>query len=176
VEVRDLAREELSRVGEIDRTERVHVVLEQRGTELVARSGTWNASAWDPEGDGEHSVGAQRRALERYVDAGGLALGAFAGGRLVGIAMVVPHFRPGIAQLAYLHVSRDFRSTGIGSRLTRDLELIARDAGDTAIVVTATPSENTVLFYLRRGYRPMAQPLAELYELEPDDIHLEKGI
>ena len=37
VEIRDLARGELSRVGEIDRTERIDVLLEQHGTELVAR-------------------------------------------------------------------------------------------------------------------------------------------
>ena len=46
--------------------------------------------------------------------------------------------------------------------------------GDTGIVVTATPSGNTVRFYLGRGYRPMAQPLPELLELEPEDIHVSK--
>ncbi len=176
LEVRNLARDELSRVGEIDRTERIDVLFEQRGTELVARSGTWNASVWDPDGDGEHSVEAQRQALARYVDAGGIACGAFFDGRLVGIGVVVPHIRAWIAQLAYLHVSQGFRSSGIGSRLSVELELIACHAGDTEIVVTATPSENTVRFYLGRGYRPMPQPLAELYELEPDDIHLAKAI
>ena len=176
VEIRDLARDELTRVGEIDRTEHIGVLFEQRGTELVASHGTWSASAWDPEGDGEHSVDAQRRALAHYADEGGIARGAFSGGRLVGIAMVVPHIRPSIAHLAYLHVSRDFRSAGIGRRLSDDLELIARGAGDTEIVVSATPSENTVRFYLGRGYRPMAQPLQELLELEPDDVHLGKAI
>ncbi len=176
MEVRDLARDELSRVGEIDRTERIDVLFEQRGTELVARSGTWNASAWDPGGEGEHSVEAKRQALARYDDAGGFARGAFSDGRLVGIGVVVSHIRPGIAQLAFLHVSQGFRSAGIGSRLSVDLELIASRTCDTQIVVTATPSENTVRFYLGRGYRPMLQPLAELYELEPDDIHLAKVI
>jgi hypothetical protein len=46
VEIRDLARSELSRVGEIDRTERIDVLFEQHGTELVAwRRGSWSASA-----------------------------------------------------------------------------------------------------------------------------------
>ena len=45
-----------------------------------------------------------------------------------------------------------------------------------AIVVTATPSGNTVRFYLARGYQPMAQPLPELLELEPEDIHMGKVI
>jgi GNAT superfamily N-acetyltransferase len=89
---------------------------------------------------------------------------------------MVPHIRPGIAQLAYLHVSHDFRRAGVGSRLCADLEQLAQHAGDTEIVVSATPSENTVRFYMARGYRPLAQPLPELFELEPDDIHMGKVI
>ncbi len=176
LEIRRLARTELSRVGEIDRTERIDVLYEQRGTELVERRGNWSASAWDPDGHGEHSVEAQRHALEHYSTAGGIALGAFSGGQLVGIGAVVAHLRPAIAQLAFLHVSEPFRAAGIGSRLCDDLELIARGAGDTEMVVSATPSENTVRFYLGRGYELMAQPLPELVELEPEDIHMRKTL
>lgn len=176
IEIRELARDELARVGEIDRTERISMLFEQQGTELVERPGTWDSPPWDPDGHGEHSVAAQRSALEHYADAGGIGRGAFSNGLLVGIGVVVPHLRPGIAQLAFLHVSRRFRSAGLGGRLAADLETIASDAGDTEIVVTATPSENTVRFYLGRGYLPMASPLPELFELEPEDIHLSKPI
>jgi GNAT superfamily N-acetyltransferase len=176
IEIRNLVRSELWRVGEIDRTEHIDVIFEQDGTELVEHRGSWNAPAWDPDGQGEHSVDAQRRALAGYADEGGIARGAFAHGLLVGIGVVVPHIRPTIAQLASLHVSRRLRSAGIGSRLCDDLELIAHRAGDTEIVVTATPSGNTVRFYLGRGYRPMAQPLPELLALEPEDIHMNKAI
>jgi hypothetical protein len=31
-----------------------------------------------------------------------------------------------------------------------------------------------VQFYLRRGFQPMAEPLAELIELEPEDVHMRK--
>jgi GNAT superfamily N-acetyltransferase len=176
VEIRELARSELSRVGEIDRTERIDLLFEQRGTELIARAGNWSAPPWDPDGDGEHSVASHHRALVHYVDAGGIARGAFAGERVVGIGVVVPHIRPAIAQLAFLHVSRDFRAAGVGSRLSAQLELIARGAGDTEIVVSATPSENTVRFYLARGFRPTARPLPELLALEPEDIHMAKKL
>lgn len=172
VEFRRLGRTELSRVAEIDRTERIDVVYEQRGIQLVARRGDWSASAWDPDGRGEHSVDAKRQALEHYVDNGGIAIGAFAGGRLAGIGVVVPHLRPGIAQLAFLHVGAPFRATGIGSGLSERLEQIARNVGDSDMVVSATPSANTVRFYLGRGFQPSAQPLAELFELEPDDVHM----
>lgn len=174
VEFRRLGRTELSRVVEIDRRERIDVLYDQHGSQLVARHGNWSASAWDPEGHGEHSVEAQVNTLEHYVDTGGIALGAFASGRLVGIGVVVPHLRPGIAQLAFLHVSAPLRATGIGSCLSEQLEQIARTAGDSDMVVSATPSENTVRFYLGRGFQPMAKPLAELFELEPDDVHMSK--
>ena len=167
-------RTDLSLVVEIDRAERIDVLYEQHGTQLVARHGNWSAPAWDPDGDGEHSVGAQVHALEHYVDIGGVAVGAFASGRLVGIGVVVPHLRPRIAQLAFLHVSAPLRATGIGSRLSEQLQQIARTAGDSDMVVSATPSENTVRFYLGRGFQPMAEPFAELFELEPDDVHMRK--
>ena len=176
IEFRRLARAELSSVAEIDRTERIDLIYEQRGTELEERRGNWSSPAWDPHGHGEHSVAAQRHALEQYVDAGGIALGAFSDGRLVGIGVVVPHLRPEIAQLAFLHVSQAFRALGIGRRLSDELDRIARHAGDTEIVVSATPSENTVRFYLSRGYELMARALPELYELEPEDVHMRKAL
>jgi GNAT superfamily N-acetyltransferase len=136
--------------------------------------GNWDTTAWEEDGHVGHSVEGQRRALEHYVDAGGIALGAFSGKRLVGIGVVVPHIRPAIAQLAFLHVTESFRAAGIGTRLCDELEQIARGAGDSVIVVSATPSENTVRFYLGCGYAPMVEPLPELFELEPEDVHMRK--
>jgi GNAT superfamily N-acetyltransferase len=174
VKIRRLARTELSRVGEIDRTEHIDLLYEQRGTELVERPGDWSASAWDPDGHGEHSVEAKRDELEHYVDAGGIAFGAFVDGRLVGIGVVVPHLRPEVAQLAFLHVTQTFRGAGIGSRLANELERVARGAGDSAMLVSATPSAHTVRFYQGGGYELMPQPLPELLEREPEDVHMRK--
>jgi ribosomal protein S18 acetylase RimI-like enzyme len=176
IEIRELALDELALIGEIDRTEHIEVLFEQRGIELVARHGDWSAPPWLTDSDGEHSVAAQRRAILHYVDAGGIARGAFAGERLVGIAVVVPHIRPGIAQLAYLHVSNGSRAAGVGRALCDELDRIAREAGDTTMVVSATPSENTVRFYMFRGFRPMPQPLPELFEQEPEDVHMQKPL
>ena len=144
--IRRLAYDELGRVAEIDRTERIDLIYVQRGAELEGRPGDWSSPGWDLDGDGDHSVATHTRDLEHYVDAGGVALGGFDGDRMVGIGAVVPHIRPGIAQLGWLHV------------------------------ISATPSEHTVTFYRRRGYEVMAEPLPELYEREPDDIHLEKRL
>lgn len=176
IAVRRLTRMELSRVADIDRTERIDLIYEQRGTELVELPGDWDSPAWNAEGNGEHSLTAQRHTLEHYVDAGGIALGAYSEGQLVGIGVVVPHIRPEIAQLAFLHVSKAYRATGIGHRLSDELDQIARDGGATEMVVSATPSQNTVRFYLSRGYELLAQALPELYELEPEDVHMRKAL
>lgn len=176
LEYRILARDELGQVADIDRTERIDVLLVQHGTRLEEQRGGFSARAWFADGDGEHSVAAQRRFCEEQLDVGGTAVGAFLGGRLVGIGVVRPALRPGIAQLAYLHVSNGARGRGIGVHLNDELERIARESGATSIVVSATPSANTVRFYLGRGYEPTADPLPELLEAEPEDVHMAKAL
>jgi GNAT superfamily N-acetyltransferase len=131
-----LGRTELSRIVEIDRKERINVLYDQHGTQLVARRGSWSAKAWHTDGHGEHSVEAKVHELQHYVERGGVELGALASGRLVAIGVVEPHLRPGTAQLAFLHVSAPWRAAGIGSRLSEQLEQIARTAGDSDIVVS----------------------------------------
>jgi GNAT superfamily N-acetyltransferase len=176
VTYRRLERRELARVGEIDRTERIETLYVQRGVELDAITGDFSASPWHADGDGEHSVAQQVEACERWVAAGGIAIGAFTADRLVAIGIVVPHIRAGVAQLAFLHVSGGFRGAGIGVYLVVELERLAREAGDARMVVSATPSANTVSFYRGRGFEPTATPLPELYAFEPDDVHLEKRL
>jgi hypothetical protein len=73
-------------------------------------------------------------------------------------------------------VSAPSRGTDIGSRLAGYLDDIVRSAGDTAMVVSATPSKNTVDFYMGRGFLVTAHPLRELVELEPDDVHMRKTL
>jgi GNAT superfamily N-acetyltransferase len=173
---RPLTWADLDRLGDIDRSERIESIYVQSGSHLEEREGDFSAPPWPVEGESEHSVAAQRSECERHLNAGGTGQVAFAHERLVGIALMKPHVRPGIAQLAYLHVSDGYRGRGIGGRLSDGLEALARAGGDTSMVVSATPSVNTVDFYLRRGFEPMAEPLPELYELEPDDVHLRKRL
>jgi GNAT superfamily N-acetyltransferase len=171
-----LVSADLERIGEIDRTERIDTLYVQQGDQLEQRFGDFSASAWLTEGEGEHSVAHQRAECERHLAAGGIALGAFANGQLVGIGIVRPHLRPGIAQFAFLHVSNGHRRQGIGEHLSEELERLARKEGDTTMVVSATPSLNTVRFYIHRGFEPTAEPLPELYEPEPEDVHLQKRL
>jgi hypothetical protein len=100
-----LGRTELSRVVEIDRTERINVLYDQHGTQLVTRPAT--AAPWPRTRMARVSTPSRQR--------------------LVDIGVVMPHLRSGIAQLTFLHVSAPLRATGIGSRLSKQLEQIAGD-------------------------------------------------
>jgi hypothetical protein len=42
------------------------------------------------------------------------------------------------------------------------------------MLVSATPSAHTVRFYQGGGYELMPQPLPELLEREPEDVHMRK--
>jgi GNAT superfamily N-acetyltransferase len=176
IEYRRLEPPELSRVGEIDRSETIDAVYVQRGAQLELRHGDFSSPPWDPDGTGEHSVRAVRAELAEWSESGAAALGAFDGNRLVGIGLVLPHLRPGVAQLVFLYVSAAERGRGIGGVLAGELEEIARDAGSTSLVVSATPSLNTVRFYRGRGFEPMEEPLPELLALEPEDVHMAKRL
>lgn len=173
---RVLSHAELARLGEIDRSEYIPVIYCQQGDQLTEEHHDFNVPPWSTEDDGEYSVSYHVAFCERHLAAGGTALGAFDGERLVGIGVVAPHVRPTIAQLALLHVSDGYRGQGIGRRLCALMDDIARAAGNTAMVVSATPSVNTVQFYIGRGFAPTAEPLPELYELEPEDVHLSKRL
>jgi GNAT superfamily N-acetyltransferase len=167
---------DLPRIRDLDRSERIDVLYIQRGTQLEERQGDFDSPNWSSEGEGEHSYAKQQAHVEKLLVSGAVAIGAFDGERLVGIGVLFPHLRRGMAQLAYLHVSNGYRAAGIGKRLSDDLDQIAREGGDSEIAVSATPSRNTVRFYMARGYEPMAEPLPELFALEPEDIHLHKQL
>lgn len=172
IEIRHLGRDELVRVAEIDRTEHIDALYRQVGEVLVEHHGDWDSPGWAREDLGSHSVPAKLRELHGYVDQGGVALGALVDSCLVGIGVVVPDNRPGEAQLAFLHVSAPWRGRGVGSRLSENLDELARGAGALRMVVSATPSKNTVEFYMGRGFLPTAHPSDRLRDLEPDDIQM----
>jgi len=61
----------------------------------------------------------------------------------------------------------------LGTQLFERAKAAARERGARRLYISASPSENTVNFYLRLGCEVAAAPDPELFELEPEDIHLE---
>lgn len=165
--VRPLGLEELGGVTSIDVTEDGDVVLEQHGRTLAARPETWHR----PTRSGE-TWARFEAAWRTFIPERGLALGAFDGERLVGIATLRRAVRPGTDQLEALFVDRGHRRRGVADALVRRVEALARDGGAYRLYVSATPSESAVGFYRSRGFEPTTEPIPELLELEPEDVHM----
>ena len=167
IEIRDLAVDELRLAAQIDVTEDGTVVLEQRGTTVVSRPEEWHR----PPRDAARWREFEARWREFVPDAG-VALGAFDGARLVGIATLRRAIRPGLDQLEALFVDRAHRRLGLAAALVAEIEALARSGGARHLYVSATPSESAVGVYRSRGFVPTAEPIPELLELEPEDVHL----
>ena len=109
-------------------------------------------------------------------DKGATFFGAFDGENLIGMS-VLDHnpVASGTKRLNLegIWVSNKYHGRGIGRGLFQFVEREARKTGAKVLYVSATPSENTVRFYRKIGFR-LAEPIDPyLYEKEPEDIHLE---
>lgn len=168
--MRPLTRDEVELIWTIDRSEVHHHIYELRGGELFRTPSYFEISGWRPE-----TVEKETPLLFDCFDRGGTFLGVFDADALIGIG-VLESARVGRVgdqmQLSYLYVSRAYRGRGVGTQLFDAAVSLAREAGANAVYVSATPTENTVDFYLNRGCVLAPEPDPRLLVAEPDDIHL----
>jgi len=172
--IRELERQEVASIWSIDRAEAIENVYRLVDGELVLEPEHHDVQSWPP-GEPEH----YGPILLDCFDRGGTCRGAFAGETLIGAAVLESRFigrENDRLQLKFLHVSRSHRQTGLGCALFEEAAARARELGARGLYISATPSENTVGFYLRRGCRLADVPDEALFELEPEDIHLEFDI
>ena len=163
---------EIGRIAEIDRSEHITRMHTQNGATLESREVDIQVLPWSTAGDHDHSVRSKLNSWQAIVDGGGIPIGALEHDALVGFAVLQPHLAPGMANFAVLHVTRSHRRTGVGARLAEEVIRLARLQGASTLYVSATPSAPTVKFYMALGFQPTAQPHAELFRDEPDDIHM----
>jgi predicted N-acetyltransferase YhbS len=169
---KELSESDLSRIPEIDRSEMIRVGYEVREGALVEMDVMWDTPNFSAEGEGEHTIAGVIDFCKSHMARNALAIGGFDGEGLVAIGILTPDIRPAMAQLAFLHVSRLCRRRGIGAAITRRLLEHANALGAERVYVSAVPSQSAVGFYRTLGFRLVAEPLPELYELEPEDIHM----
>ena len=171
MEVRRLGPQEISLLWRIDRREFIANIYRARGGELVLEAHNFDVPGWKEGHEAE-----VRPRLLAVLERGGRAWAAFDGDIVAGGA-VVDVKRVGVGkdliQLEWLHISRDYRRTGLGAMFIEKAKDVARECGAAGVYISATESENTVHFYRSRGARLVPEPDAELFELEPKDIHLE---
>lgn len=171
---RELAREEVKHIWCIDRSEVIEAVYYLEGGALVLKPEHFDMRGWPP-GESEKFT----PILEACHNRGGWFFGLFDGEQIAGAAVLESRFigaNGDQLQLKFLHVGRRYRQQGLGIRLFDLAADEARQRGANSLYISATPSENTVNFYLHRGCRITNFPDPELFELEPEDIHLEYNL
>lgn len=171
IEIRHLGSAGLRLIGEIDRSERVTHAYRSEAGSLVRYDVDWDIPDWYP-GEGPHHVQTHIDDLRPVVDMGAVVLGAFSADEPAGIAVIVPRFEGTMAWLAFLHVSRPHRRSGVGGALWNEAVSLAGAAGADSMYVSAIPSGPAVDFYRRQGCEMALEPHPDLLAEEPDDLHL----
>jgi predicted N-acetyltransferase YhbS len=166
-----LTRNEIHMIGQIDRSEVIEHIYYLRDGNLVLEPEYYDMHGWPP-GEPDTLIPGFLECFDR----GGSFWGAFEEDRLVGIAVLENKFigsARDTLQMKFLQISRDFRKQGLGRELFWLTAQKALELGAKKMYVSATPSENTVNFYMRLGCIPATEIDEELFQLEPEDIHLE---
>jgi predicted N-acetyltransferase YhbS len=172
--IRELTRAEVERVWEIDRREVIEKVYHMRDGRLILEPAFYDMQGWPP---GEAKL--YTPILLDCFDRGGFFCGAFDGNAMAGVAILESRFignRADQLQLKFLHVGKPYRRTGLGKTLFKRAAQRAKELGAKKLYISATPSENTIGFYMRLGCTLAGEVDAELFALEPQDIHLEYAL
>lgn len=171
MEFRRLIREEIKRLAELDRSEIIDNVYYFKNGALQLKKEFWNVPKWSTEEKRTYIA-----TLTRIYNEGGVIFGAFHASNIAGIAALESKFLGkdnDKLNLAGLWVSTQHRKMGIGIALVELLKAKAKELGAKKLYVSATPSQNTVNFYLKRGFKLAKEVDPQLFALEPEDIHME---
>ena len=171
MEYRLLEKEEMKFLGEIDRREVVEEVYYFKNHKLELVKEFDDVQGWNLK---ELSSFINR--LEEIYDRKGTIYGAFHKGQIVGLIALESKFmgkNKDKIKFDMLYISTSYRKKGIGKKLMRLSMEKAKELGAKKLYISATPSRNTVEFYLTMGARLTDEIDKELYELEPYDIHME---
>ena len=172
--IRELARDDIETLWGIDRSEVIENVYYLRDGALVLEAENYDMKGWPPGEAGWYTP-----ILCDCLDRGGTFYGAFEGPEMVGAAVLESRFigkADDQLQLKFLHVAGGYRKRGWGRTLFEKAVERAKELGAKRLYIAATPSENTVNFYLHLGCEVTGEIDQELFDLEPEDIHLEYGI
>ena len=174
--IRRMQNSEIGRVAEIDRSQHVTKAYTYRNGSLEQRDVDWQIPPWPADGENDQNVRAIIEDSQKMLDCDGTLFGAFDGEILVGFAIYRPNLSLNTAQLAHLYVSNNYRNQGIGSLLTKKVIALAKKDGAKRLYVSATPSAPSVDFYRSQGFEVTRKLDQRLYELEPEDIHIDKKL
>lgn len=162
------------RIRDIDRSETIDLIYQFSNGELHERKMPHECPNWDEE----H----YKEIITRYeyeLSNGGTAYGAYDGDELVGFGVLAHKFRGrdnNQLQVDLMYVSRKYRRQGIGSRIFEELSRVAIERGATQLYISSTETESAVKFYSIRGSKITPKVDKELFQKEPNDIHMVKSL
>lgn len=171
MEYRLLNKEEIKRVDEIDRTEKVEYIYYYKEGKLVLVKEYYEIKKWSQE-----ELQVHISSLNDINHRGGFIFGAFDESNIAGIISLDNEFigrNKDQLNLVGLWVSKHYRKMGVGKTLVELVKKKALEMGATKLYVSATPSQNTVHFYMNRGFDLAKEVNKKFYDLEPEDIHME---
>lgn len=168
---RKMLPEELDRICEIDRSERLlESYIYEQGTLVIV------PNEQVVQGFSESELTLMIARQQDLIAAGGIVVGAFDSNMLIGVASVEKTRRGRLlhyCKMDLLYISRLYRGKHIGIQLLDISKKIASDFGAQKLYISATPTKYTVDFYLSQGARITEEIEETLFAVEPDDIHLE---
>lgn len=171
MEIRELQQNELNLIWTIDRSEFIENVYRFRDGRLILEPHHFNVTGWLPDMPEQY-----KPILAECFERGGVFYGAFEDETLVGISVLDNAFlglNKDQLQLKFLYTNQSHRKRGLGRKLFTKAADAAKALNARKLYISAAPSENTVNFYRRLGCEVTKDVDPALFELEPEDIHME---
>jgi GNAT superfamily N-acetyltransferase len=169
--IRKINKEEISKLRDIDRSETVNQIYYAIDGSLVLRDKHYDVPKWS---DG--ALRGYMKALTELFDRGGVIFGVFDDEKMVGImalgSKMIGKNRDRIV-LDFMHISKDYRKRGLGKRLVDMARSEAKKMNARKLYISACPTKNMVDFYMKNGAIVTEDIDKEMFEKEPDDIHME---
>lgn len=172
--IRNLTRDEVHLIWEIERAEFIGGIYTLVEGKLVLKPEQFDLTSW-PLGEPEIYA----PILLDCFDRGGWFLGIFDGNAMVGVIVLANEYigpERDSLQLKFMHVGRFYRGAGMGKYLFHRAAEEARRRGAKKLIISATPSESTIQFYLKLGCCLARSGDLALMAFEPDDIPMEYNI
>jgi GNAT superfamily N-acetyltransferase len=168
---REMHKDELHRVGELDRREKIEYNYYLLDDRLALKKVNFDVPEWS-----EDKKSQIHQLLLVIYQRSGTIIGAFNGTTVAGIAALDHDFfgkNMEHLNLGGLWVSQPFRNQGVGRHLVNLIKTKAKKLGAKYLYCSATPSKKTVEFYMSCDFQLAKIIDPHLFELEPEDIHLE---
>jgi len=171
---RTMTLDEVAKLKEIDRSEHIELIYKMNDGLVVETPMDHECPNWSED--------LLREIQERFhveISSGGLAIGAFDGDSLVGFGVLAHKFRGkdlDQLQIDLMYVTRNYRRQGIGTRIMHELSTEARKRGAGYLYISSTETKSAVSFYKYNGSRLAEEIDEELFNKEPEDIHMIKKL